>query len=259
MGTSDPTVKTNVAVDETGVDTDTILQTRDLRKQFGGLTATDDVDFGIDEGELRCLIGPNGAGKSTFVKLLTGRLEPTDGSIYYNGSEITSLPSYKRVKRGISIKFQVPSIYPNLTVRENVRIPLQTVADAAAFEERTHDILERFHLAETADQTASSLSHGQQQRLEIAMAMTLEPTLMLLDEPVAGLSVEETSEIAELLTTINEEDGVAFIVIEHDIDFVEAIADQVTVLHQGSIFTEGSIEDVRTDPDVRRIYLGEEE
>ncbi|OVE83326.1 ABC transporter ATP-binding protein [Natronolimnobius baerhuensis] len=259
MGTSDPTVKTNVAVDETGVDTETILQTRDLRKEFGGLTATDDIDFGIDEGELRCLIGPNGAGKSTFVKLLTGRLEPTDGSIYYDGSEITTLPSHERVTRGISIKFQVPSIYPNLTVRENIRIPLQTVADPANFEERTHELLERFHLAETGDEMASTLSHGQQQRLEIAMAMSLEPNLMLLDEPVAGLSVEETSEIADLLTTINEEDGVAFIVIEHDIDFVESIADQVTVLHQGEIFTEGSIADIRNDPDVRRIYLGEEE
>ncbi|MFP8952271.1 ABC transporter ATP-binding protein [Natrialbaceae archaeon A-arb3/5] len=259
MGTSDPTVKTTSAVDETGVDSETILQTRDLRKQFGGLTATDDVDFGIDEGELRCLIGPNGAGKSTFLKLLTGRLEPTGGSIYYDGAEITGLPSHERVTRGISIKFQVPSIYPDLSVRENLRVPLQTVADPGEFDRRTRETLERFHLSGTEDETAANLSHGQQQRLEIAMAMTLEPKLMLLDEPVAGLSVEETAEIADLLTTINEEDGVAFIVIEHDIDFVETIADRVTVLHQGAIFTEGSIEDVRADPEVKRIYLGEEE
>lgn len=259
MGTSDPTVKESPAVAETGVGTDTILQSRDLRKQFGGLTATDDVDFGIEAGELRCLIGPNGAGKSTFLKLLTGRLEPTAGTIYYDGEEITDLASYERVSRGISIKFQVPSIYPDLSVRENLRIPLQRVEEPSAFDRRTAEILERFHLAETADETASNLSHGQQQRLEIAMAMTLEPKLMLLDEPVAGLSVEETREIAELLRTINAEDDVAFIVIEHDIDFVETIADRVTVLHQGAIFTEGTIDEVRSDPDVKRIYLGEDE
>ncbi|THE66300.1 ABC transporter ATP-binding protein [Salinadaptatus halalkaliphilus] len=259
MATSDPTVKTTAAVDETGVETDTILQTRGLRKQFGGLTATDDVDFGIDEGELRCLIGPNGAGKSTFLKLLTGRLEPTAGSIYYDGDEIGHLPSHERVSRGISMKFQVPSIYPDLSVRENLRIPLQRIADPDTFEQRTRETLERFHLEGTADETAANLSHGQQQRLEIAMAMTLEPTLMLLDEPVAGLSVEETAEVADLLRTINAEDDVAFVVIEHDIDFVETIADQVTVLHDGAIFREGSIEDVRNDPAVKRIYLGEEE
>jgi len=259
MSTSDPTVKESPAVAETGVGTETILQTRALRKDFGGLTATNDVDFGIDEGELRCLIGPNGAGKSTFVNQLIGRLEPTDGTIYYDGMDITEMPSHERVRKGISIKFQVPSLYQNLSVRENLRIPLQTVVDPSAFDQRVDELLERFHLEGTGDETASSLSHGQQQRLEIAMAMSLEPKLMLLDEPVAGLSVEETAEIAELLRTIRDEDDVAFIVIEHDIDFVESIADRVTVLHQGEIFTEGSIEDVRNDPAVKRIYLGEEQ
>ncbi|RKD88869.1 ABC transporter ATP-binding protein [Halopiger aswanensis] len=259
MGASDPTVKTKPAVAETGADTDTLLQTRDLRKQFGGLTATDDVDFGVAEGELRCLIGPNGAGKSTFLNLITGQLEPTDGAIYYDGWEITDLSSHERVDRGISMKFQVPSIYPGLTVRENLRVPLQQVADPSEFDERIAIAVDRFGLADHVDESSSALSHGQQQRLEIAMAMTLEPKLMLLDEPVAGLSLEETEEIADLLRTINDEDDVAFIVIEHDIDFVESIADRVTVLHQGDIFTEGTIESVRNDPDVRRIYLGEEE
>ncbi|MDJ1430487.1 ABC transporter ATP-binding protein [Halostagnicola sp. A-GB9-2] len=258
MATSDPTVKTTQAVDETGSGTDRILQTRNLRKQFGGLTATDDVDFAVEAGELRCLIGPNGAGKSTFLNLITGVLEPTAGSIYYNGSDITDLESHKRVDRGISIKFQVPSLYQEFTVRQNVRIPLQRVASSSEYESRTREILQRCNLEGEIDTVASSLSHGQQQRLEIGMAMVLEPDLMLLDEPVAGLSVEESADIAELLTSINETDGVAFIVIEHDIDFVESIADRVTVLHQGGIFTEGTIEDVRADPDVKRIYLGEE-
>ncbi|MCU4742455.1 ABC transporter ATP-binding protein [Halobacteria archaeon AArc-m2/3/4] len=257
MATSDPTIKTTQAVDETGEGSSRILQTRGLTKRFGGLTAIDDVDFAVDAGELRCLIGPNGAGKSTFLKLLTGRHDPSAGAIYYNGAELTDLPPYKRIDRGISIKFQVPSVYPDLTVEENLRIPLQRVASKAEFEERTIETLEQFDLLEEIDTTAANLSHGQQQRLEIGMAMTLEPDLMLLDEPVAGLSVEETEEIAELLVELNDED-VAFIVIEHDIDFVASIADRVTVLHQGDIFTEGTIEDVRSDPEVKKIYLGED-
>ncbi|ELZ13348.1 urea ABC transporter ATP-binding protein [Haloterrigena salina JCM 13891] len=258
MGASDPTVMTTQAVDETGEGSSRILQTRNLRKEFGGLTATDDVDFALEEGELRCLIGPNGAGKSTFLNLLTGQLEPTAGKIYYDGHDVTDLPSYERVDRGISMKFQVPSIYEGLTVAQNLRIPLQQVADGDAFETRTREILERFDLLAERDTVASNLSHGQQQRLEIGMAMALEPTLMLLDEPVAGLSVEETAEIADLLREISDDDGVALIVIEHDIDFVESIADRVTVLDQGSIFREGSVEAVKSDPEVKRIYLGED-
>lgn len=257
MAVSDPTVKTTQAFEETGEASSRILQTRDLRKQFGGLVATDDVDFALEAGELRCLIGPNGAGKSTFLKLLTGTLEPTAGTIYFDGVEITDLPTHERVERGISMKFQVPSLYPNLTVGDNLRIPLQRVAAPSEFDARTRETLERFGLLEERDTVAATLSHGQQQRLEIGMAMALEPSLLLLDEPVAGLSVDETAEIADLLTEIQAESDVAFVVIEHDVDFVARIADRVTVLHQGAIFTEGTIEEVRADPDVRRIYLGE--
>ncbi len=258
MAVNDETVRETPAVAETGVDSSRILQTRGLTKKFGGLTAIDDVDFAVDEGELRCLIGPNGAGKSTFLKLLTGRHEPTDGDIYFNGSDITDLQSHERVQKGISIKFQIPSVYPDLTVRQNLRVPLQKVADPEEFEARTAETLERFSLQEEGDTIAKNLSHGQKQRLEIGMAMALEPDLMLLDEPVAGLSVEETEEIAALLKEINDEE-MAFIVIEHDIDFVASIAQRVTVLDQGAIFKEGTIEEIRADPDVRRIYLGEEQ
>ncbi|NKE36209.1 ABC transporter ATP-binding protein [Natronococcus sp. JC468] len=258
MATSDPTVKTTAAVDETGLDSSRILQTRGLRKEFGGLTATDDVDFALEAGELRCLIGPNGAGKSTFLDLLTGRLEPTAGEIYYDGADITGLPSHERVDRGISMKFQVPSVYEGLTVAGNLRIPLQRVVEPDAFDARTREILERFDLLAEWETVAGELSHGQQQRLEIGMAMAMEPNLLLLDEPIAGLSVEETADIADLLREITDDDGVAVIVIEHDIDFVETIADRVTVLDGGSIFREGSIEEIRTDPEVKRIYLGED-
>ena len=258
MATSDPTVKTTPAVDATGEGSSRILETRGLRKEFGGLTATDDVDFALEEGELRCLIGPNGAGKSTFLNLLTGQLEPTAGEIYYDGTDITGLPSHERVGRGISMKFQVPSVYEGLTVAQNLRIPLQQVVEPDAFDPRTREILERFDLLAERETVAANLSHGQQQRLEIGMAMAMEPKLMLLDEPVAGLSVEETADIAELLQEVADDDGVALIVIEHDIDFVETIADRVTVLDQGSIFREGSIGEIKTDPEVKRIYLGED-
>jgi branched-chain amino acid transport system ATP-binding protein len=260
MATSDAGATS--AADETEAEgeteSSTILQTRGLRKEFGGLTATDDVDFALEAGELRCLIGPNGAGKSTFLNLLTGRLDPSAGEIYYDGEEITPLPSHERVNCGISMKFQVPSIYEGLTVAGNLRIPLQQVAAPDAFESRTREILDRFDLLDEHETVAANLSHGQQQRLEIGMAMAMEPNLMLLDEPVAGLSVEETAEIAELLREIAAADGVALIVIEHDIDFVESIADRVTVLDQGSIFREGSIEEIKADPEVKRIYLGED-
>ncbi|MFC6765047.1 ABC transporter ATP-binding protein [Natrinema soli] len=259
MAVGDPTVRTTPAVNETGEGTSTILQTRDLRKEFGGLTATDDVDLAVEESELRCLIGPNGAGKSTFLNLITGRLEPTAGSIYYDRFDITGLPSHERVDRGISMKFQVPSLYEEFTVRQNLRIPLQRAVESDVFEARTRELLDQFDLLTEIDEPATSLSHGQQQRLEIAMAMGLEPKLMLLDEPVAGLSVEETAEIADILQTIQAKEGVAFIVIEHDIDFVEMIADRVTVLDQGGIFTEGTIEEVTSNPDVKRIYLGEDD
>ena len=254
---SHPNVQTTEAVQETGTASSTVLKTDGLVKQFGGLTAIDGVDFAIGEGELRCLIGPNGAGKSTFLKLITGAHEPTEGSIYYDGHDVTDLPSHARVDRGISVKFQVPSVYPDLTVEQNLRIPLQRVDGGEAVARRIRETLRRFDLAAERTTTVGDLSHGQQQRLEIGMAMTQDPDVMLLDEPVAGLSVEETEEIADLLLSLNDE-GTAFVVIEHDIDFVRTISDRVTVLHRGSIFREGTIEEIEGDEAVRRIYLGEE-
>lgn len=250
-------VRQTAAEMATGDRTDTLLQTDGLVKTFGGFTATDEVDFSIEEGELRCLIGPNGAGKSTLLKLVTGTLEPTDGEVYYDGHDITELDPNERVDRGISMKFQVPSVYGDLTVRENARLPIQQFADG---QERRHLVQESIDAAGLAGYEAveaRTLSHGQQQQLEISMAASLDPDLLLLDEPVAGLAVDERDKIADRVTRLNEEEGIAFIVIEHDTDFVGEIADKVTVLNEGDIFMEGSIEEVEADPDVRRIYLGE--
>ncbi|WP_101296010.1 ABC transporter ATP-binding protein [Halegenticoccus soli] len=263
MSTIDPTGHPNVhqtaAELATGDKTDTLLQTDGLRKDFGGFTATDEVDFSVDAGELRCLIGPNGAGKSTLLKLVIGTYAPSAGSIYYNGRDITDLAPHRRVRRGISMKFQVPSVYGELTVRENARLPIQRFADGEERRRRVDDAIAAAGLTGYEDVAASVLSHGQQQQLEIGMAAALEPDLLLLDEPVAGLDVAEREAIAERIVRLNEEEDIAFVVIEHDTDFVASIADEVTVLHNGDVFREGPVEEIKADPDVQRIYLGDEQ
>jgi branched-chain amino acid transport system ATP-binding protein len=253
---SDPTVRETPAGKATGPGTDTLLRTEGLVKQFGGLSAIDGVDFGVPEGELRCLIGPNGAGKSTLMKLVTGRHDATAGRVYYDGHDVTGLPPHERARLGVGMKFQVPSVFESLTAAENVRLPLQRVVDGD-LSAPIGAALDRVGLAGRADTPASDLSHGQQQRLEIGMAAALDPDLLLLDEPVAGLSIEERADIAALVRELND-DGITFVVIEHDTDFVERIADRVTVLHQGEVFREGSFAEISGDDAIRRIYLGGE-
>ncbi|WEL24480.1 putative ABC-type transport system, ATPase component [Haloferax volcanii] len=257
--TSGPQMRQTAAQRATGRTTDTLLQTEGLRKDFGGFTATDEVDFSVDEGELRCLIGPNGAGKSTLLKLITGTYAPTAGNVYYDGSDITDADPHQRVRRGISIKFQVPSVYGNLTVRENARLPIQRFADGTERRQLVDGAIAAAGLDGYENAQASALSHGQQQQLEIGMAAALEPELLLLDEPVAGLDIAEREAIAERITRLNEEQNIAFVVIEHDTDFVADIADEVTVLHKGDVFREGSIGEIESDPAVQRIYLGGEQ
>ena len=250
----DLNVREQPAVAATGSSRDAILSTNGLIKKFGGLTAVDSVDFTVDEGEIRCLIGPNGAGKSTLLELITGQLSPTGGDIYFDGNDLTDMEPHRRMDAGISIKFQSPHIYESLTVEQNLRVPLQrTDRDITAVLERT---LDRIALAEKADEPASDLSHGEKQRLEIGMAVTLDPALMLLDEPVAGMSVDETADIAELIRSLHD-DGMTFLVVEHDMEFVRKISEQVTVLNQGSVLTQGPIEAIENNEEVRRIYLGE--
>ncbi len=251
---ADPTVGESPAVAATGPHRDVILATQGLTKRFGGLTAVDSVDFTLEEGEIRCLIGPNGAGKSTFLKLIVGQLSPTDGEISFDGNDLTNLLPHERIDTGLSVKFQSPHVYEDLTVAQNLQIPLQrTDRNAETVIDQT---LERIALGDEFHTTAGSLSHGQQQRLEIGMAITLDPKLLLLDEPVAGMSVEETAEIAELIQSLHD-DGMSFLVVEHDMEFVRTISETVTVLNQGSIFRQGTIDEIEADPAVRRIYLGE--
>jgi len=236
---------------------DTLLRTEGLTKRFGGLVAVDDVNLDVERGEIRCLIGPNGAGKSTLLKLLVGQLTPSDGQIYYDGEDITGYSQHDRARSGLSMKFQVPAVYGDLSVRQNVHIPLQREVSRKRIDVAIEETLDEFGLLDAAETRAADLSHGQQQWLEIAMASALDPDLLLLDEPAAGMSVRETEKTAEYVHRLNEERGMTLLVIEHDIDFVRAIAQSVTVLHRGEVFAEGTIEDIENDPDVRRIYLGE--
>ena len=253
---SDPATRQQPAVRATGTDREVVLATENLTKRFGGLTAVDSVDFTVDEGELRCLIGPNGAGKSTLLELIVGLLSPTEGRVFFDGVDLTDLPSNKRIDTGLSVKFQSPHVYEDLTVRDNLRIPLQRT-DRDDVEATIVGTMEEIGLGGRGDTIAGDLSHGQQQRLEIGMATTLDPKLMLLDEPVAGMSVEETADVASLVRSLND-DGMAFVVIEHDMEFVREISEQVTVLNQGEIFRQGPIEEIESDPAVKRIYLGED-
>jgi len=236
-------------------DGEAILRTDGLTKRFGGLVAVDEVDLRIDRGDIRCLIGPNGAGKSTLLKLLMGRLDPSEGAVFYRGADVTGLSQHDRVRKGMSMKFQVPAVYGDLSVRQNLHIALQQRIEND-IDARIDERLESFGLFEEAGTSADDLAHGQQQWLEIAMASALDPDLLLLDEPAAGMSARETERTAELIHQLNDQ-GITLLVIEHDIDFVRAIAQSVTVLHQGEVFAEGTITEIEENPDVRRIYLGE--
>ena len=232
-----------------------ILQTRGLKKYFGGLYAINGVDLSIEEGELRCLIGPNGAGKSTLFKLITGAYEPSEGSILFKGDDITTLRPHLRIQRGLSIKFQVPGIFLALPVEQNLRIALQRAYRGAALEQELERLLALIDLEHQRDDLATNLSHGQQQWLEIAMAVALKPAMLLLDEPTAGMSPEETFKTGELVKKLNAS-GMTIVVIEHDMAFVRQIAKRVTVLHFGEVFDEGSLDDIVRNEDVVRIYLG---
>lgn len=232
-----------------------LLNVEGLTKRFGGLTAVDDVDYQIQSEGIQCLIGPNGAGKSTFFKMLAGRLHPNDGRIVYKGEDITNTEPHERARRGISIKFQDVSLYPNLTVQENLRIPVQRQTDA--HDVPIQDLLKTVNLQHRSDTVVDSLSHGEQQWLEIGMATAIEPNLLLLDEPTAGMTIEETQDTGELIQSLADQ-GMAIIVVEHDINFVRQIAETVTVLHNGSIFAEGTVNEIEADEEVQRIYLGEE-
>ena len=243
--------------------TDFVLAVEDLTVSFDGFKAIDALNLYVDKNELRVIIGPNGAGKTTLLDLICGKTRASAGSIKFKNGEMTKLPEYEIVRKGIGRKFQTPSIYENLSVFQNLEVSFprgRGVFGALAFKRddevktRVQAVAEEIGLAETLETEAGLLSHGQKQWLEIGMLLMQDPELLMLDEPIAGMSVRERELTADLLQRICK--GRSVIVIEHDMDFVKRIAHKVTVMHQGKILAEGSMEQVQNDPKVVDVYLG---
>ena len=228
-----------------------------VTKRFGGLTAVDGVSLEFPPRGVSCLIGPNGAGKSTFFGLLSGQYTVSEGSVQMDGKNLTKWPAYQRARRGIGVKLQVASIYKDLSVRENLWLACYSMPqDAANADTRTGQLLEWLRLDSYANESAGSLSHGQQQWLEIGMVVATDPCVVLLDEPTAGMTREETQRTGELVTQLGERASV--IVVEHDMEFVRQLDVPVTVLHRGRLFTHGSFEALSNDERLLDIYLGRE-
>lgn len=243
--------------------TDFVLAVEGLTVSFDGFKAVNDLTFYVDENEIRVIIGPNGAGKTTVLDLICGRTKATDGSIKFRNRELTKMKEHDIVKAGVGRKFQTPSIYGDLSVFENLEISFprgRSVFGALVFKRdeevinKVHEIANMIFLGDQLEKQAELLSHGQKQWLEIGMLLMQDPDLLMLDEPVAGMSLGERQQTAELLRSIIKDRSV--IVIEHDMQFVAQIADKVTVLHQGKILAEGSIDKVKSDPKVIEVYLG---
>lgn len=231
-----------------------VVETRDLSMRFGGVVANDNVNFTLHSGELRCLIGPNGAGKSTFFKCLTGQLKPSEGRVSIRDVETTGFDPHEVAQLGVGIKTQIPNVFDGLSVADNVWLAARRWHDAKLARTLTGETLERVRLGDLRNQMVGALAHGQRQWVELAMVMAAEPWLVLLDEPAAGMTDEETYFTADLIREINK--TASMIIVEHDMNFIRAIADKVTVFHRGGILIEDTMEAISAHPTVREVYLG---
>ena len=245
--------------------TEPILVTQSLCRRFGGLMAVNDVAIGLDTGMLHAVLGPNGAGKTTLINLLSGELPASGGSIRYKGEDITRLAPDRRSRIGIGRSFQKTNIFPAFTAFENCRLAAQSripralhvVSDATAFppvREAAQHALVATGLATRGDRVASTLSHGEQRQLEIAMVLATAPEVLLLDEPLAGMGAEEVARMVELLKKITRDH--ALLLVEHDMDAVFAVADRITVMVNGQVLESGTPDEIRASPAVRQAYLG---
>ena len=242
-----------------------ILETKDLCKSFGALRAVDLVNLQVAGGRVHSIIGPNGAGKTTLFNLLTGFLPITHGKIFFNGTEITNLPPHRISKMGIARSFQITSIFPDLTIHENIRIAIQSrtksnynflthFKNLKGVGERLGQVLEEVGLAQKAHTIAKNLSYGERRAVDIGIALATEPNLLLLDEPTSGMSEEESSRIIGLIKEISAR--LTVVLIEHNIDVVLSISDVVTVMHQGQVIAEGRPEEIQENQKVQEAYLG---
>ncbi|MFD0986223.1 ATP-binding cassette domain-containing protein [Methyloligella solikamskensis] len=231
-----------------------IMKTEKLTMRFGSVVAVDGVDFSIREGELRCLIGPNGAGKSTFFKLLTGQLVPSSGTVRFKKRPISGRSVAEIANAGIGIKTQVPSVFDKLSVAAGIELAAARKLPSELAKKRTEEVLERVGITALAKSHVGELAHGQRQLVELAMVVAPAPDLILLDEPAAGMTGSEVEHIGELIVELARSSAV--VVVEHDMEFIQRIAQSVTVFNQGAILTEGPVEKVLADPRVQDVYLG---
>lgn len=244
-----------------------ILETNDLSISFGEHHVIQGVNFRVPKGKFLSIIGPNGAGKTTLFNMLSGQLKPSSGSIYFKGKDITNLPPAERTRLGIGRSFQLTNIFPDLTVLENVRMSIQSAeADFFSFfpklstlkqqREKAIEMLEKVQLDHRADAIAINLSHGEKRKLELAMLLALETELLLLDEPTAGISVEEVPAVLEVIKNIKKDTSKTIVLIEHKIDMMLELSDYLSVLLNGTILAEGNPEKIMQDERVQTAYLG---
>jgi branched-chain amino acid transport system ATP-binding protein len=241
-----------------------VLETKGLTKHFGAFQAIDGIDFKLEEGELRAIIGPNGAGKSTFFNLLTGVISPSGGNIFFQGENITGLRPEEVSQKGIARSYQITNIFMNLSAYENVRIaaqskqrsfdPFRHYSTLRETDRQARAILEILQITPDEKRPASALSHGEQRRLEIAIGLATRPSLLLLDEPTAGMSPTETNEIITLVKKISH--GLTIVIVEHDMKVVMQLAERISVLYYGRILAEGTPEEIRNNERVLEVYLG---
>lgn len=231
-----------------------VLETRNLSMHFGGVHAVDRVDFAVWENELRCLIGPNGAGKSTFFKCLTGQLTPSAGDVVIRDVHVAGRESHEIATLGVGIKTQVPNVFDGLSAQENIWLAARRWHGRTRAATVVAETLERLRLGDVRNSIVGNLAHGQRQWVELGMVVAAEPWLVLLDEPAAGMTHEETARTAELIREINQ--SATLIVVEHDMQFIRMISETVTVFHEGAILMEDTMDVISNDPRVREVYLG---
>jgi branched-chain amino acid transport system ATP-binding protein len=244
-----------------------LLECRGLTRCFGGLVAVDAVDMSVEAGEIRAVIGPNGAGKSTLFDVVTGVIPPSDGDVFFAGEKISGLPVYRVIQNGIARTFQLTHLFPALTARENVRLAAQarfsdhwrSLAGRQVFADTgqiADEALEQMRLSALAHIKAGTLAHGDQRLLEIAMAIAQRPSLLMLDEPTQGLSIDETDNAVQILRDMLAKGDLTVILVEHDMEVVFKLADKITVLHRGRVIADGTPDEVKANHEVQSAYLG---
>ena len=249
------------------MDSEIIFETVKLSKVFGGLVAVDNVSIKVRKNTLHAIIGPNGAGKTTFFNLLSGNIEPTSGKVIYKGRDITNQPVHRTIHFGVGRSFQITNIFPNLTVFENIRLASQAqgtdnfkfwrpASAFSHFEERTWEVLKRVGLEERANVFARTLPHGDQRKLELGMILAPDPEVLLLDEPTAGMASEQVPELIALIQDIQKTGDKTVMLVEHNMNVVMSVSDQITVMHQGAILAEGTPAQITANKDVQTAYLG---